>query len=231
MAMDNIRYDEIRESGFAVDALLSVDPDCPAYGLNIALAWPFPEKLKENYEKLRRELLELGDDVYVYPYEETHVTVMTLINFKKHQHPSTQEIQEMEKLIPGIVSKISDLLRNDLRGKITPFKIEIGSPILARAAAYLPISNPSGEVFLLREKIAPVLAKEFSLEVEYNKDFIHSTIMRFYQAPSNGEEFMAKFQSIAERNKIGEAAIDEIYLTSETKPYMRDGEKLHIFRP
>jgi hypothetical protein len=229
MEKNNIKYDEIRENGFAVDTFFSADPDCPTYGLNIALAWPFPANLKNSYDKLRNDLLELGNDVRVYPYERTHITVMTLVNFKNHQHPSAQETQEIENLIPGIVSIISNILQNDPGDKIKPFEIEIESPVLARAAAYLPISNPSGEIFLLRNKIAPIVEREFSLKVEYNKDFVHSTIMRFAQFPADREKFIGKFQLIADHNHIGTAVIDEFYLTSETKPYMRGGEKVYTF--
>lgn len=230
MARDNIKYDEIREDGFSVDLFCSKDLDCPTYGLNVSMAWPLPANLKDSYEKLRSELSKFGEDVYVYPYEKTHVTVMTLVNFKDHQHPSIQEIQEIEELIPGIVSTISGVLENDLLGKMKPFEIEIGSPVLAKAAAYLPIANPSGEIFLLRNRIAPVIEKTFSLKVAHNKDFIHSTIMRFAKLPADQEKFIDKFQSIAERNHIGKTVIDEFYLTSETKPYMRGGEKVHTFR-
>lgn len=227
---ENNAYDELRKSGFVADEFFASDPDIPTYGLNIALSWPLPENLKKAYEKLHQELLELGEDGHVYPYERTHVTVMTLVNFKKHQNPSVQEIEGIEKLIPKIIHIISGKLQNEMRGKIKPFRIEIGSPVLARAAAYLPISNPSGEIFLLRNEIAPILEKELSLEILYNKDFIHSTIMRFCRVPEDLGKFIDKFQEIAERNKIGETIIDEFYITSETKPYMRDGEKVHVFK-
>lgn len=229
MIIEQIEYDEIREKGFVVDAFFSTDPDCPTYGLNIALAWPFPEVLKDAYEKLRRELIAFGDDVYVYPYESTHITVMTLVDFKKHLHPRAEEIEEIEQRIPTIVRRISDVLQKDLQRTIRPFEIEIGSPVLSRAAAYLPIANPSGEIFLLRNSIAPIMERDLALNVGYNKDFIHATIMRFARLPDDQENFMDTFRNIAGQTHMGKAVIDEIYLTSETRPYMREGKKLHSF--
>ncbi len=225
-----VKYDEIKERGFVVDAFLPTNPDLPTYGLTVSLAWPLPKGLKDAYEKLQEELSQFGDDVYVYPYEKTHVTVLTLLNFKKYQNPNAQQIEEIEKLIPQIASTISNVLQKDVFKKLKPFKIEIESPVLASAAAFLPISNPTGEIFLLRNEIAPIMEKEFSLQVEYNKEFVHSTIMRFKKVPQDKEKFIAKFESIAKRNRIGEAVINEFYLTSETKPYMRGGEKKQIFR-
>ncbi|HRY82624.1 MAG TPA: hypothetical protein P5232_02905 [Candidatus Moranbacteria bacterium] len=211
---------------FEVDDFLPTNPDLPTYGLNIAFAWPLPENLRKAYEKLYKELSYFGDNVYVYPYEKTHTTVMTLVNFKNHQNPSNEEIQKIKKIIPAIISIVSEVL---LRERIKPFKINIGSPILSKRAAYLPISNPTGEIFLLRKKVAQILEKKLSLKVEYNKDFIHSTIMRFYKIPSDTKKFINKFESIAKDNQIGSATINELLLTSETMPYMRNGEKIHVF--
>ena len=222
-------YEEIKKISFEVDDLLHDNPDCPVYGLNINCAWPIPENLKKAYEELRKELSCFGDDVYVYPHEETHITIMTLVNFKNHKNPSIEEIEEIKNLTPEITKIISDVLHNDLKDKIKPFKIKIDSPELARGAAFLPISNPTGEIFLLRNAITPILENKLSLKITYNKDFVHSTIMRFLKLPTDTEKFVNKFKAIAKNNPLGSTTIDEILLTAETRPYMRAGEILHTF--
>ncbi len=65
--MDKI-HEDIKENGFKPDKFLSVEPDWPVYGLNIAFGWHLPAPLKKSYEDLYHELLTLGPDVYVYPY-------------------------------------------------------------------------------------------------------------------------------------------------------------------
>jgi hypothetical protein len=42
--------------------------------------------------------------------------------------------------------------------------------------------------------------------------------------------FRAKIESMAVKHRIGEAVINELLLTSETKPYMRDGDVIHCFK-
>ncbi len=62
-----------------------------------------------------------------------------------------------------------------------------------------------------------------------NPKFIPSTILRFIEHPEVVNKFVKKFESIAKSTKIGEATINELLLTSETRPYMRGGEKLYCF--
>ncbi len=209
-----------------------MQPDLPVYGLNISFGWPLPDTLKEPYEELYYELLTLGPDIYIYPYNQTHVTVITLVNFKKYENPTTEKVREFEELVPKIISLISRELSDDLGHEFKPFKIDVGWPVLLKNTAILPILNPRENVFLLREKIAPLLKDLFPREIIEFRDpkFIHSTILRFMKPPLDVKGFMATFESVAVKHRIGEATINELLLTSETKPYMRGGEKLHHFR-
>lgn len=214
-------YEKIFKSGFEPDAFLSTQPDLPVYGLNLAIGWPFPELLKNYYTKLSRALAALGPDVYVYPYSQTHITIMTLVNFKKNQRAE----QEFKKLVPKIINLIS--IELSLLNFQT-FKIDIGPPVLLKRAAILPILNHRKEICRLREKIAPLLRNSLNLQVEIPRS-IHSTILRFLKRPPNEREFIKKFESIAANLRLGEASINELLLTSEIKPYMRGGEKLYCF--
>lgn len=217
--------DEILRNGFAPDYILPLQPDLPVYGLNIAMGWPLPVPLKESYEKLFQDLLALGPDIYVYPYEQTHITIMTLVNFKNHKNPKEEDVKEIKELSPKIIELISKELHN-----FKSFKVDIGWPVLFKSAAILPILNPTGEIFQLRKRLDRLLTESLSLTVEYPKDIIHSTFLRFLKKPTDPKRFMEKFESIAVNNCLGGAPINELLLTSETKPYMRGGEILHRFR-
>ncbi len=218
-------HDEIRRTGFEPDTFLPIQPDLPVYGLNIAMGWPFPARLKKPYEKLFHKLSSLGPDIYVYPYNQTHITVMTIVNFKNHQYPG-KEIKNIEKLVP----KIIDIVSKGLSGhEFKSFKINVGPPVLLKSAAILPILNPTKEVFRFREKIAPLLEDAFGLKVEVPR-CVHSTIMRFLKYPPDVNRFIEQFELIAADTRMGESPINELLLTSETKPYMREGDVIHRFK-
>lgn|GEM_PF-3062262 len=220
---------QIERDGFEEDIFLPTDADRPVYGLNIAFGWPLPAGLKTPYENLRRDLTTLGTEIYVYPYEQTHVTVMTILNFKEQRSPG-EGIEEAKAMIPRIISLVSQEIFRDSKNKFKAFAIDVGPPVLSRRAAFLPILNPTGEVARLRARLAPCLERTLSLKVEYPPTLIHSTILRFMKRPLDPGGFLNRFESIAAGHRIGDAVINEILLTTETKPYMRDGEKLFHFR-
>lgn len=219
----NKEYEEILKSGFESDVILSTQLDLPVYGLNLAIGWPFPAPLRESYEKFFHQLSNLGFFVYVYPYCQTHITIMTLVNFKNYQHPGKNKIEEIKKLTPKIIQLVSREMNH-----FKTFNIDIGRPVLLKSAAILPILNPGKEIFYLREKIAPLLKNALNLKVKVPKN-IHSTVLRFLKRPPDAREFIKKFESIAVNTRFSEVSINELLLTSETKPYMRGGEKLHCF--
>lgn len=218
--------EEILSDGLKSDTLLSEDPERPVYGLNIAIGWPLPTEIKKTYELLFNELSALGPDVFVYPFHQTHITVMTIVNFKKHQNPGA-EIAEIKNLVPQIISLIATELENS-PDVFDTFQLDIGPPVLSTQAAFLPILNPTGEIFRLREKLAPALEDALDVRPHF-PGIIHSTVMRILKCPTSVNDFLAEFESIANRSHVGKTVIEEILLTSETKPYMRGGEKLHTF--
>lgn len=210
-------YTEILKNGFEPDELI-INPDLPVSGLNLAAAWPFPNCLKEPYENLFRELKKLGPDIYVYPYSQTHITLITLVNFKKNGCGNA----EQKKLIPDIIAAADRELRD-----CKPFELDFGRPVLFKKAAIIPIINKTRKTFFLREKLSPVL-KKLNLEIEIPRR-IHSTICRFLNQPNDTVKFINDFELIAKSCCLGKAAINELLLTSETKPYMRRGSILHSF--
>lgn len=223
---------DILANGFQPDPILTADPDRPVYGLNLAFGWPLPTPCKKPYEKLALELRRIAPCAYVYPYWETHVTVMTLINFKKHQQPSEDALADLQPTVKGIVSAAPQLLEG-LR--IRPFAIDIGPPVLSPSAAFLPILNPTGEVERIRlEGAKPEFRRQIAGLVAADEliipNIIHSTILRFTGTPTDTQSFVETFEQVAADNEIGEVIVDEILLTAETKPYMRDGEVLHRFK-
>ena len=58
---------------------------------------------------------------------------------------------------------------------------------------------------------------------------VHSTVMRFTAAPGNAARFTTDFEEAFAAVKPVEIVIDELLLTAETKPYMREGTVAHRF--
>lgn len=220
----NLLRREIESHGFVEDTILQEWPNRRSFGMNLAFGWPLPSTLKEPYERTERVLSSLDSGLYVYPYHQTHVTVMTLINFKNHVEPSDSELREFLQLVPVIVSRLTPLLSSVKR-----FSIDVGPPVFSRRAGFLPILNQTREISTLRS-IAGSAIQSLGLPDCNIPEVIHSTIVRFLQRPADTETFLSAFESLAESCKLGQATVDEFLLTSETKPYMRAGEILHRFR-
>jgi hypothetical protein len=207
---------------FMADRFLADDPDCPVFGLNLACAWPFPRAVEKQYRALAESLAGLDPGVYVYPLWETHVTIMTFLNFTLAQRPSAERLQELQSYI----GPISALL--DTEG-IPPFALEFQRPVLTAKAAILPISNPTGEIARLRRKTAEAIATQPALQAKLVQEgfnvpgIVHSTILRFQSAPQDPARFTARFNEAAAEAQPFTITIEEIFLTAETKPYMREG--------
>jgi hypothetical protein len=58
---------------------------------------------------------------------------------------------------------------------------------------------------------------------------IHSTIMRFKREPNDLPKLLADFDQVAATTEPFPLAIDELLLTTETKPYMRAGDIVDRF--
>ena len=98
--------DEIKKPGFKFEAdpLLSSNIDMPVCGLNFAIGYPLPKEVENDYQTLKSKLQGVDSSLYVYKYEFTHITVITLDSFGNHKHPSGDERRQ----ILGLKEKIVD---------------------------------------------------------------------------------------------------------------------------
>ncbi len=237
MSNENSKYlasqrREIEEQGFITDGFLATDPDCPVFGINLACAYPFPAGVEASYLAMAGRLAELDEAVYVYPVWETHVTIVTFLNFSLHQRPSLERLEELRSCASPIMEVLQSLF--DKEG-IEPFRLEFGPPVLTRKAAILPIANPSGEIARMRRRAGQLLQGNQALHEKLLRGgltvpgIIHSTILRLKRAPRDLPGFAAGFDAIAAATAPFAMTVREILLTTETKPYMREGEILHRF--
>jgi hypothetical protein len=217
--------DEIRRAGFIADPLIA-RLDAPFLGLNVAFAWPLPEVFRAAYERMREQLLALDPGVYVYPFAETHVTVATIVRFMDHPDPSPEDRARLLALVPGVAEALDGAAAG-----LAAFDIEIGAPVLVRAAAFLPILNPGGAVSRVRRLLAERL-RDTAPDCPAIKlpNAVHSTILRFRQVPAEAPAFCARFEEVARTVRLGPTRIDELLVTTETRPYMLEGEIVHHTR-
>jgi hypothetical protein len=223
---------EIERDGIMPDEFLARDPDCPVFGLNLACAHPFPPAPAAAYLALASKLAGLDPAACVYPLEQTHVTIMTFLNFSLYRRPSPEKLAELRSWIGPVI----DLARTwfDEAGARC-FRLEFQPPALTRKAAILPIINPSGEIARLRRGMGEALRGDKAVCERVRQGglnvpgIIHSTVMRFREAPANLAGFTAGFDAVAAASVPFSADIREILLTVETRPYMRQGEIVHRF--
>jgi hypothetical protein len=220
---------EILEHGLVVDALLAADPDGPVFGFNLACAFPFPAPAARLYRPIAERLSALDPAVYVYPEWETHVTIVTFVSFSLHRRGEPERLAQLQSLI----HPVRELIRPLLEGPA--FELVLGAPVLTRKAAILPISDATGAIARIRQSVRSALAADKALHAELVHGglnvpgIIHSTIMRFKSEPANLPKFLADFDQAAAAAESITLAIDELLLTTETKPYMRAGEVVHRF--
>lgn len=210
-------HQEIQEYGFIEDELVGKEIDREVYGVNIACAWPLPIEIREIYEQMYEKLKDL-EGAYIYPYHQTHITIVTVINFKKR-------LNKIKKYLDDETLKLLKRgIENIVRHK--PIKIFIDSPVLLRSAAFLPIYNPSGEIYEIRQETLNILKddhKDYDLDTPIS---IHSTILRFQQVPTDSAKFLQRFAEITENFSVVEGIVREVYITEELKPYMKKGSIL-----
>jgi hypothetical protein len=206
--------------GFERDPLASEHADRRHYGLNITIAWPLPRELERTYGEFERHVRALDPGLYVYPFANTHITVVTAVSFKKYPEPSVEQIRDIdraaEELGQFVVDNTSD---------IRPFSLETGTPVLASAAAYIPMQNPTGEIARIRERCLAFCRAKGGVMADASapESMVHSTILRFRESPAAELTFADAFDAIAKRLDLGRIAIDRLLVTLETKPYMREG--------
>jgi len=235
---------EIAEIHFKTDDILKDDPktQMPVCGLNLTCAWHLPSHLKENYNILKKGLEGLDKRkgrFYIYPFEQTHITIATLINFKKHKEPSADDEKEIMGMVPKIIKKLKSFIFDEAANEIKPFTMELGPLELSPKAGIILIKNPDGEIARLRSRLKTLINNKTSFGDSYIQDrikaefncpnIIHSTILRFNRDFSGGPDFAKKFVCIRPMSQLGQATIYAISLTAETNPYMHQGTVCHTF--
>jgi hypothetical protein len=217
------------QDGVITDEFLGNDADCPVFGFNLTCAYPFPPDAAEFHRRIASRLAALDPAVYVYPDWETHVTIATFVNFSLHRRPDAGRLAQLQSLMQPVIEILSPVLAG------RAFPLLIGAPVLTAKAAILPVTDPSGEIARIRRAV--VVALEANEEL-YDKLFragmnvpgiIHSTIMRFKSAPSDLARFAVDFEQAAGAAQRVEIMIEELLLTTETRPYMREGAIAHRF--
>jgi hypothetical protein len=223
--------DEILRDGFAADNFLADQPDTPVFGVNLACLYPFPREVAEIYESLSSRLTAIDPGVYAYPIWETHVTIATFINFTKQLSPTAQRVAELKQFMQQITAQLQDAFAD-----VKPFELWIERPIISRKAAIFPLSDPSDSIAHIRNRVVEALGRNQSLKnclegLGLNiPPLVHSTIMRFKKAPTDPRKFLSTFDEVAATVPRTAMRINEIYITTETKPYMRAGQITHRFK-
>ncbi len=220
--------DEICSEGFAADKFLANQPDCPVFGVNLACLYPFSPEVKETYERLSAQLGSADAGVYVYPMSETHVTIATFVNFAQHVSPTSERLAELNLL----KDQLAAALQNASAG-IYPFDLWMESPVISRKAAILPLSDPNNAIAEIRKRVVDNLAPSLRTRLETLglniPPLVHSTIMRFKKVPEDPQRFLSRFDEISRDVPRLKMTVNEIYITTETKPYMREGKIIHRF--
>ena len=119
-----------------------------------------------------------------------------------------------------MTSKIRDILKH----KSIP--VSTDAPILVREAAFLPVYNPTREIDNIRKQALEILRASDSTYDVGIPEGIHSTILRFREVPSDKAEFVRRFEQITKECILGNGRINSVYITEETKPYMREAHIL-----
>jgi len=147
------------------------------------------------------------------------VTVLTAVNFKRYPNPKAETLRRLEEAADALGAWIDGAV-NDM----SPFELDIGPPVLARAAAFLPIRNPTHEIALLRERaLAFCLSFGGMLADASAPQSVHSTVVRFRETPPDAAAFGQAFDRVARTFNLGRTVVDRVLVTVETKPYMRAG--------
>jgi hypothetical protein len=211
------------QDGVIVDEFLPSDPDCPVFGFNLACAYPFPAAAAQFYRPIASRLAALDPAVYVYPDWETHITIVTFVNFSLHRRANAGRLAQLQSLL----SPVAEILRPALAGR--SFPLVIASPVLGPKAAILPIADITGEIVRIRQKVRAALEANPKLHGELSRAgmnapaIVHSTIMRFKSTPLDLARFASRFEEAAGAPQQVEIQIEELLLTTETRPYMREG--------
>ena len=224
----SLEHRQLREAvvknGLESDPFVCLEVRPRAYGLNVALGWPLPSSLRENYLSLAAKLEALSPDLYVYRYSQTHVTVMTLVNFKLHVEPGQAERTSTDSLARHVAQTMRRLHQS-----WRPFVLDFTTVVMSRQAVFIPIGDEAGGVERIRKDIVTALeGDDLAMELQVSPA-VHSTVARFRRVPSELVSFLRSFDEIALETNLGAVTVDEIVLTAETKPYMEEGHVIDRF--
>ena len=220
MTLDRaVLRDETVRLGFRRDPLVGEHADRRHHGVNIAIAWPLPNEALGAYREFERRVSALHPGLYVYPFATTHVTLLTAVNFRSYPEPGDAQVHDIDRAAEKLARFVAENT-NDLQ----PFSLETDSPVLASAAAFVPMANPTGEIARIRERaLAFCWAQGGVLAHASAPETVHSTVLRFRDPPPDAIAFANAFDEIAANIDFGRLPIDRILVTLETKPYMREG--------
>lgn len=221
---------EDKQFFFEIDDLLASSPDVHTFGFNLTCAWPFPSPLAEIYSEFSESVRKLDRALYIYPLSQTHITIMTLVNFKDTVGLDSSQQKNFESLIDDTILCLSSLFSDSSGCCIDgPIQLHFDKAVLAQKAAYLLFNDPTDRVGRLRNAIAKLLVEKIPELHPLFSSIVHSTFLRFVGTPSNPTELTESFNVLAKKLDPTTITIPEIFLTAETKPYMRSGDIRHIF--
>jgi len=215
---------EIETAGFAPEPLVDEHADRACIGLNLAVGWPLPSPLDDAYAELAARVASIDAALYVYPYTTTHVTVLTAVNFKRYPNPTIETVQSVDEAAEAL----GDFTTQALLG-VPPFELEVGSPVLARPAAFFPMNDQAGAMATLRQAaLSFCRTRGGILRNASAPRAVHSTFLRFRRAPAEPTAFARAFDEVAKSFVPTRMTIDRVLVTLETKPYMRAGRVTRV---
>lgn len=214
---------------FEPDNLLSADLDSQTFGINLACSWPLPSPLAEVYQDFSAKVKALDPALYVYPYPETHITIMTLVDFKDTIGISPEQGSQLEKLAGEISSCLENFFAEDHDLAKGPISLRFDRAVLTPKAAYLAFDDPADRIGSLRKSVASMLPEKFPQLSLHYPGIVHSTFLRFLDTPADPRVLSEKFGYLALELRPVTIQVPELLLTIETSPYMRSGKILNKF--
>ena len=213
---------ELIEKGAIIDPILTSHGTGCTYGLNLALAWPLPPIVKEKYESFINALTEFDDDLYLYTYEQTHITFITLIDFKKERGQTCPTVESERVLVARLNEIIVPIVE-----EIPLVELRSGRPILTRSAGFVPLYDKCGRLLEIRTRLEILLRQEFpEFSTLRTPPSLHSTVLRFLRPFKDINRFLNIFEKASERTSLGKISIDCLLVTAELGPYMERGKVL-----
>lgn len=218
---------ELLEAGVVVDPWMASAAQHPAFGLNVACSWPFPEEALRAYARFAEQLAAVPG-LRVYEPAQTHVTLATLMTFQRHLNPGEVARRGLESLAGRVVARIKACW-SDL-ADVGAFDLVPEPPVLTRRACLLPWVNPGGEVDAIRRSLRRWFEETTPLGGELRDHgwnvpgIIHSTVGRFEEAAASASVVAAAFDRATAGHEMPPLRVREIQITAELSPYMARGE-------